>query len=1230
MTRKLMLLAALILAGQSVSPAVSLPLYVDVGSCGPLQSGWTLLGACGTYNNVAGTGVNVTLATGNAGACECRNKGGSGPLANVESDLLFANDENTSPGADFILTLGNLSPGTTYKLLSYHHRSDESDTVIPGVTVTGATVISKPATITQSHAIMDNPAEIIFVAGAGNVEIRYLAPTGGCSGCQAFFNGFVLDLAAATVQFETAWSSGLETVTPAVLNVVLSTTQSQTVTVAYSVTGGTATGGGVDYTLASGTLVFFPGVTSQPINITVVNDGIDENDETIEVTLSNPTGGVQLGTRTMHTYTILDPRPTVGFDSGISGAREDSGSSLIPVSLSFAAAEQVSVDYIVVGGTASGGVDYILPSGTLNFAVGEKTKNIPITIVPDEIDEAGETVVLQLINASGATLGRTQHTFVITEEHPLLRGAFYFRADSDAAARVGPHPDIMVRLGSGEDKLIYRRNKGYLPVWYTESTGEQDLPVEVSRSNCENVVNPFSYVSIIETSPARAIVHWRYAANCGSAALTAWVDEYFTIYPDRTCIRTVKKAAGTTLDQWNSLTPTISRMQLLSEGVGALPPSWLNPAALSIISGNYTDEGFDETRRCYTLKCNVSSAPSVLNLTLDTTGGRSIHDPVIVIRNWGDAEAKLTVNGSRPAWSCIGYAPDMYGAHLVVWLGVESSALLNISITPLGGSGQFVNRPPPPDFGYDFDNDRPPLPMGSPQPGPFGAYYTRFRFNNKFDDYWRVGEHADVAVQFDDKAHRFVFWRGTNYCPHWVSDASETPYSNWYGTQFVERRASEWSGLSGCCAEPMQDWECRYSHVRIISSNPARAIVQWRYGPCDKNYVIPKDSGDTWGDWAEEYYTIYPDAISIRKVTAYSSRTGDSGQENPHIEFHEAIPITNPGTVPEHNIHWNALSMTDYGGNKKDWLWQDMNGGSPGSFPESANRPIMVVRMKGSTVPISIYEGTSVTYDPVDQDNCRPFNAYDDWPAWPRDDRSMGGWLWQEDPATHCYRNFWQYYPSHCSILHLKWKDYEHLTNQKRTKIMLFGMFDAAQAANVNNLIPLARSWEYAPSLQISTAGFTGGAYDKTERAYKITRASGPATKLELTLHASANSPVVNPCLLVQNWPENIPVHLTINGQQVEPGANFRQGIEKTADGAASLVVWIKNESTAPLNITIIRKIAGDFDIDGDVDNNDLRSFTSHWLDAAPGCQSLAGDWNHDCEVNFEDFALLAAQWLVP
>jgi uncharacterized protein (TIGR03118 family) len=62
-----------------------------------------------------------------------------------------------------------------------------------------------------------------------------------------------------------------------------------------------------DYEIAEGTLTFAPGETSKTFTVLVVNDTFDENDETVDLFLSNPTGaGVGLGTPNHSTVTIAD------------------------------------------------------------------------------------------------------------------------------------------------------------------------------------------------------------------------------------------------------------------------------------------------------------------------------------------------------------------------------------------------------------------------------------------------------------------------------------------------------------------------------------------------------------------------------------------------------------------------------------------------------------------------------------------------------------------------------------------------------------------------------------------------------------------------------------------------------------------------------------------------------------------------------------------------------------
>ncbi len=128
------------------------------------------------------------------------------------------------------------------------------------------------------------------------------------------------------VGFAAVSSAAGENVSPAVLVVTLSAAQPAPVTVHYAATGGgTATGGGVDYTLEPGTLTFSPGETEQSIPITIIDDTLNEADETIIVTLDSPIGAT-LNANTTHTYTInniagiLAVTPAAGFDSsGIGG-----------------------------------------------------------------------------------------------------------------------------------------------------------------------------------------------------------------------------------------------------------------------------------------------------------------------------------------------------------------------------------------------------------------------------------------------------------------------------------------------------------------------------------------------------------------------------------------------------------------------------------------------------------------------------------------------------------------------------------------------------------------------------------------------------------------------------------------------------------------------------------------------------------------------------------------------
>ena len=72
--------------------------------------------------------------------------------------------------------------------------------------------------------------------------------------------------------------------------VTLSAVSGQTVTVGYATADGTATTADGDYLAASGTLTFAPGVTTQPVSVTVNGDVKNEAERDLPVNLTNPSG----------------------------------------------------------------------------------------------------------------------------------------------------------------------------------------------------------------------------------------------------------------------------------------------------------------------------------------------------------------------------------------------------------------------------------------------------------------------------------------------------------------------------------------------------------------------------------------------------------------------------------------------------------------------------------------------------------------------------------------------------------------------------------------------------------------------------------------------------------------------------------------------------------------------------------------------------------------------------
>lgn len=206
-------------------------------------------------------------------------------------------------------------------------------------------------------------------------------------------------------------------------NVLLSAPSGRPVQVTYQTAKppSNAATAGVDYdTVASQAVTIAPGATSVRLPVTITGDTLYETDERIRVVLSGATNAALASKDSVVEGTILndDAQPSISINS-VSALEGNSGTKtlLFTVRLSAVSGLPTSVRYATSNGTALAGSDYTSISGTLNFALGEMSKTISVTIKGDTSVEANEQFKLVLSRPDGASLANGADTGVGTIEN---------------------------------------------------------------------------------------------------------------------------------------------------------------------------------------------------------------------------------------------------------------------------------------------------------------------------------------------------------------------------------------------------------------------------------------------------------------------------------------------------------------------------------------------------------------------------------------------------------------------------------------------------------------------------------------------------------------------------------------------------------------------------------------------------------------------------------------------
>jgi phosphopantetheinyl transferase (holo-ACP synthase) len=361
--------------------------------------------------------------------------------------------------------------GTAQITVSLSAPSDQEVTVDyatgNGTAIAGSDYSATSGTLTftpgqTSQSFLVSIIDDVLKESAETVSLTLSNPSGAALGVPNTATLTISDDdAIPRVAFGAATYGVAEGVGNATIMVSLSASSDQTITVDYATGDNTAVAGS-DYSATSGTLTFTPGQMSQSFQIPIINDSLNELDETVTLTLSNP-DGVLLGDPSVATLLITDDDapPTVAFNAAAYSVTEVAGSATISVSLSAPSDQGVTVDYTTSDGRATAGSDYSATSGSLTFAPGQTSQSFQVPIIDDELDEPDETLTLTLSNPDGATLGTPSIAILtITDNDAPPTVAFsapvYSVAEGDGSAAVIvslSHPSsqtISVAYASGE------------------------------------------------------------------------------------------------------------------------------------------------------------------------------------------------------------------------------------------------------------------------------------------------------------------------------------------------------------------------------------------------------------------------------------------------------------------------------------------------------------------------------------------------------------------------------------------------------------------------------------------------------------------------------------------------------------------------------------------------------------------------------------------------------------
>ena len=255
------------------------------------------------------------------------------------------------------------------------------------------------------------------------------------------------------VTFTTASQQVKENAGTATIGVELSAASGKDVVVPFMVSGGTAKTPS-NYTITSSPAVIKAGQRSAAILVQVADNGLNEDDKTVVVTMGVPTNATQ-GKIVQSLMTIINssPEPAVTFTTASQQVKESAGTAAIGVELSAISGRDVTVP-LLVSGTAKTPGNFTMPSGPVVIKAGTKSATVPVQVAVNGLNEDDKTVVVSMGVPTHGVQGKTTTSTVTIVDTDPVPAVSFASASSSGEEKSGP-ARFEVKLSAPSGKPVW-------------------------------------------------------------------------------------------------------------------------------------------------------------------------------------------------------------------------------------------------------------------------------------------------------------------------------------------------------------------------------------------------------------------------------------------------------------------------------------------------------------------------------------------------------------------------------------------------------------------------------------------------------------------------------------------------------------------------------------------------------------------------------------------------------